>query len=98
QRRVDRDRARAVATAAGAPVLFVECRADDDEIRRRLAARAARADDPSDADWAVYRLQRQHYEEFAGDEPHLALDTARPLDEVLAAVERAVRAGANAER
>ena len=50
QRRVHRDRARAIADAAGAPVLFVECRTAEAEIRRRLAARAARDDDPSDAD------------------------------------------------
>ena len=91
QRRVDRDRAAAVAAAAGAPVLFVECRADDAEIRRRLAVRTARADDPSDADWAIYVQQRDRYEPVADDEPHLVVDTARPTDEVLAALEAKLR-------
>ena len=68
QRRVDRDAARAVAAQAGVPVLFVECRATDAEIRRRLAARTARDDDASDADWAVYLRQRARYEAFGRDE------------------------------
>ena len=64
QRRVDRDAARAIAAAAGVPILFVECGADDDEMRRRLAARTRRGDDPSDADWSVYLQQRARYEAF----------------------------------
>jgi hypothetical protein len=89
QRRVDRDAARAVAAAAGAPLLFVECRADAAEIRRRLAARCARGDDASDADWAVYARQRLHYQSYGADEPHIAIDTAR--EDALAVVEQALR-------
>ena len=89
QRRVDRDAARAVAARAGAPLLFVECRADEAEIRRRLAARAARGDDASDADWAVYARQRLHYQPYDADEPHVAIDTARA--DALAVVEQALR-------
>lgn len=91
QRRIDRDRAGAVADAAGAPVVFVECRADDAEIRRRLAARAARADDPSDADWTIYCQQRDRYEPLAADEPHLTVDTARSAQEVRAEVDAKLR-------
>lgn len=68
QRRVDRDAARAVAQRAGVPLLLVECVADDDEVRRRLAARGARGDDPSDADWAVYQRQRANHEPFSAAE------------------------------
>ncbi|HSP98973.1 MAG TPA: AAA family ATPase [Candidatus Dormibacteraeota bacterium] len=91
QRREHRDRARAVADAAGAPALIVECRADDAEIRRRLTARAARNDDPSDADWEVYQRQRLAYEAVAADEPHVAVDTARPTAEVVAEAEARLR-------
>ncbi|MBX3026787.1 AAA family ATPase [bacterium] len=91
QRREHRDRAAAVARAAGAPLLFVECRADDAETRRRLARRGARADDPSDADWAVYQRQRATYEPLADDEPHLTIDTSRPAAAVLAEIEAALR-------
>ncbi|MDX2171294.1 MAG: AAA family ATPase [Deltaproteobacteria bacterium] len=68
QRRIDRRAARAVAQRAGVPLLLVECVASDAEIKRRLAARSARGDDPSDADWAVYVRQRQRYEPFSSDE------------------------------
>ncbi|MFN8642764.1 MAG: AAA family ATPase [Candidatus Binatia bacterium] len=91
QRRIDRDRAAAVAAAAGAPMLFVECRADEDEIGRRLAARTARADDPSDADWAVYCQQRDRYEAVAADEPHVSIDTTQPRPAGLAELERRLR-------
>lgn len=91
QRRAHRDQARAVAAQAGVPALFVECRAGDALIRRRLAERAARDDDPSDADWEVYRRQRDVYEPPAGDEPHLGVDTARPMSSLLAEIESALQ-------
>lgn len=91
QRREHRDRAAAIAAAAGVPLLFVECRADDDEIRRRLAARSARGDDASDADWSIYERQRRTYEPVAADEPHLTVDTGRPSVEWRAAVATALR-------
>jgi aminoglycoside phosphotransferase family enzyme/predicted kinase len=91
QRRAHRDRIAEIAAAAGAPLLIVECRADDAEIRRRLAARGARGDDPSDADWAVYERQRQSYEPVAADEPHLTVDTAGPLAAVVGEIETALR-------
>ena len=93
QRRVDRDAARAVAQRAGRPILFVECVCSEEETRRRLAARARRNDDASDADWAIYRQQRARYEPFGPDEAaeRIAVDTSRPLDRSLADVERALR-------
>ena len=87
-RRQHRDRARDLA--AGAPTLIVECRADAGEIRRRLAARVARDDDPSDANWEVHQLQRRDYEPVAADEPHISIDTARSQAEVLSAIEEAL--------
>lgn len=91
QRREHRDRVARVAAAAHVPLLFVECRADDAEIRRRLAARSARADDPSDADWAVYQRQQRSYEPLADDEPHLSIDTGRPRAGLLEEIEGALR-------
>ena len=87
QRRAHRDQAAAVGAAAGVAVLFVECRADDAVIRSRLAQRAARDDDPSDADWQVYLGQRRAYEPPASDEPHLTVDTSRPLADALGEIE-----------
>ena len=67
QRRADRDAVRTVASEQRVPVLLVECRCGDDEVRRRLAARSGGAG-PSDADWDVYLEQRRRYEMIAGDE------------------------------
>lgn len=90
QRRAHRDQAAAVGAAAGVEVLFVECRADDAVIRERLAHRAARDDDPSDADWQVYLRQQRAYDPVAGDEPHVTIDTSRPLADVLGEIEARV--------
>ena len=93
QRRADREAARAVASRAGVPIRFVECACPDAEMRRRLAERARRDDDASDADWAISQQQRRSYEAFAADEigERVAVDTTAPPDTVLAAIEQALR-------
>lgn len=93
QRCADRNAARAVARQRNAPVLLVECRCSEDEVRRRLRQRRDAAG-PSDADWAVYLEQRRHYEPIAADEhaDWLTLDTARSLPDVISVVERELRA------
>jgi predicted kinase len=91
QRHLDRNRARAIAATASVPVLFVECRCDEDELRRRLATRTACGDNPSDADWDVYVRQRGRYEPYdTGDPDHLAVDTTRA--DVIQTVESRLRA------
>lgn len=93
QRREHRDTARALAARHGVPLLFVECSAPDNVIRRRLDERARREHSISDADWQVYLQQRALYEPFAADEPGAVFraDTARPQAELLASVERRLR-------
>ena len=93
QLRAHRDAVRDVARRAGAPILFVECVCPEDEVRRRLRERGRRGDDASDADWAVYRQQRERYEPFAADEPsaHVTVDTSQPREAQIARVESAVR-------
>jgi uncharacterized protein len=93
QRRADRDAVRALARHHAVPVLFVECQADAAAIRERLAARAQRADSPSDADWAIYLEQRRHFVPFAGDaQPDgLALDTAGAVTANMQRIEDALR-------
>jgi aminoglycoside phosphotransferase family enzyme/predicted kinase len=86
QRRIDRNAARAVAQRAGVPLLLVECVASDAEIRRRLAARSARGDDPSDADWAIYLRQRARYERFSFDEGSLLRCSASETSGIEAAL------------
>jgi aminoglycoside phosphotransferase family enzyme/predicted kinase len=95
QRRADREQARAIARAAGVPVVFVECVCPEDEVYGRLAARVERDDDASDADWAVYQQQRAQYQPFGAHEgDHCAVDTTRPRAAVLAAIEARLRAAA----
>lgn len=92
-RRRDRDAAREVAARAGVPILFVECRADEESVRRRLAERARRGDDASDADWAVYAMQRRTQEPFAADEPRVCANAAGAGVSLIAPIERALARG-----
>jgi predicted kinase len=93
QRRTDRDAARLVAKEHKVPVLFAECQCSEADVRQRLGQRAARGESPSDADWNVYLEQRRHYEPFLPAEAadHCALDTAAPIPEATATVERELR-------
>jgi aminoglycoside phosphotransferase family enzyme/adenylate kinase family enzyme len=93
QRRAHRDAARNVARQRGVPVLFIECVAPEEEVRRRLAERARADTDVSDADWAVYQQQRGTYEPFAADElaEHAVVDSS-PIDAQLTGIEAKLRA------
>jgi uncharacterized protein len=75
-----------LAARAAVPILFIECRADDKEIRRRLTERQQRGHDPSDATVAVY--QRQCEDLVALSEipssHHLIADTTGPLSQIVA--------------
>ncbi|HET9404364.1 MAG TPA: ATP-binding protein, partial [Burkholderiales bacterium] len=56
-RRAEREAFRAIAERAGAPFLILDFQAPLDTLRARVAARAVRADDASEADLSV--LDRQ---------------------------------------
>ncbi len=83
QQRNGRDATRALARRHHMPFLIVECRCNEDEIRRRLQQRVERGRGPSDADWNVYLVQRRRFEAIgAGEEAdHLVVDTGRPADQ-----------------
>jgi predicted kinase len=73
------------------PILLVECRCDDAEIRKRLEERVRRDLGPSDADWTVYVEQRRRSEPFSATErDHLVIETTQSLDSQTRAVERAL--------
>ena len=93
QRRADRDALRALAAGRRVPLLFVECRCSEDEVRRRLEERGRRGGGESDADWSVYLEQCKRYEAFAADERDdtLAVDTEPGGRQVTQAVEGALR-------
>ena len=92
-RRIDRDGARELARRQQVPVLIVECRLDDSEVRRRIAARIRADRDASDATWAVYQNQQRHADPFAEDErdTQLELSTAGPVEVACLEVERTLR-------
>ena len=90
QLREGRQTARQIAESARTPFLLVECTCPEEVIRQRLATRTQRGDDPSDADWEIYLVQQQRCEPFA--EERLTIDTSQPTDQLLAAIEKALRA------
>lgn len=71
-----------LAARAGVELVFIECRAREGEIRRRLDERTARGDSVSDATWKVYLSQRDRFAPFvpmAGSR-HVAVDTTSGID------------------
>ena len=74
-----------VAAHAKVPILFIECRAEDSEVRRRLIEREKKGNNPSDATVAVYLRQRADFVELKEIAPasHLTVETARPFDDLV---------------
>jgi aminoglycoside phosphotransferase family enzyme/predicted kinase len=50
-----------LARRCGVPVLFVECRTDENEIHRRLLSRQQQGNSISDATWEVYLRQKAEF-------------------------------------
>lgn len=90
--RDDRAAVSALAARIGVPFLFIECRADAPEVLRRLADRAKRQGEVSDATAEIYRRQNADYTpptEIA--EPNLMVaDTTREWRELVDEIERAL--------
>ena len=88
-------RAKAIELASHvkAPILFIECRADDAEIRRRLIERQKAGRNPSDATVEVYLRQLKDFAALTeiSKASHLMVDTARPLSEIVIRVKEAKR-------
>jgi predicted kinase len=81
-----------LAARVRVPILFVECRADDAEIRRRLIERQTKGHDPSDATVEVYLHQREDFVALSEmpASKHLIVDTARPIGEIVSEVKNAM--------
>jgi predicted kinase len=81
-----------LAARLEAPILFIECRANDAEVRRRLIERQQTGHNPSDATVEVYLRQQQDFVPLAEIPAahHLMVDTARPLDAIVSDAERAL--------
>ena len=81
KRATDRAAAREMAAAAGARWRLIECRLSPDQVKARLARRAARQDGLSDATWETYLRQRAEFDllDEAHDGIFLALDMSSNL-------------------
>jgi len=78
-----RQRARELAQAIGARFLCLECRAEEEVIRRRLEERLRAGQDASDARWETYEAQKQVFQpvtELPPDE-HMVADCDEPWAE-----------------
>ncbi len=73
-------------------ILFLECRADDREIRRRLIEREKTGNNPSDATVDVYLRQLQDFVPLAEIpvSSHLIVDTTRPIRVIVSAAKNAM--------
>lgn len=72
------------------PVVLVICETESDTVRRRLADRA---NDPSDADWSIYRSMREDWEpiDLPAGVPVVRIDTGAIPDAVTRRAVRALR-------
>jgi len=78
-----------LAAEAGVPIVFLECRAPQDEVLRRLRDRAARNEEASDATEDVYRSQIREGASYDDVPPgaHRVIDTGQPSAAVARALE-----------
>lgn len=85
RRRRDRLRARAVADAAGAEFYAIEVTCPEEEIRRRLDARAKESGGVSEGRWELFAEQRRLFDPLTELSPaqHIVVDTSLPLEEVV---------------
>ncbi len=81
-----------LAARAKVKILFIECRADDTEIRRRLIERQKTGNNPSDATVEVYLRQRDDFVALTEipASSHLMVDTSHQIEDIVSAVENAM--------
>ena len=64
-----------VTKRTGAKLAIVECRASNNNIKRRMGRRAKRKNAPSDADYEIYKKIKTDFEPIK--RKHLVLDTSK---------------------
>ena len=85
-KRAHREPFRELAARHGVPFILLECGADTDTLRERVAARRQRGDDAAEADVAVLERQLQFVEPPAPDEHPLKTTGDGDLDRLRAAI------------
>ncbi|MDS4070154.1 MAG: ATP-binding protein, partial [Candidatus Competibacter sp.] len=83
---------RDLAARHGVPFILLDCTADPDTLRARVAARRARGDDAAEADVEVLERQLRFDEPPAGDESPLKTDGDGDLERLRAAIAAAHQA------
>lgn len=74
-RRSLRDKVYDLSKRTGAKLAIVECQAANENIKRRMNRRARRKNEPSDADYEVYKKIKTDFEPIKRD--HFVLDTGK---------------------
>jgi uncharacterized protein len=76
----------------GVPVMFVECRVDESEVRRRLLEREQTPDAASDANWEVYLRQKAEFAPITevDERSHLVIDGKMNPSEIAGKIEAAL--------
>ena len=85
-KRAHRQPFRQLADRHGAPFILLDCIADPDTLRARIAARRARGDDAAEADVAVLERQLQYDEPPAADENPLQTNGDGDVERLRAAI------------
>jgi uncharacterized protein len=90
--RAQRSQGIELAARAGVPAVFVECRASEAEVRRRISQREQQADHVSDADYRIYLRQRAEFEPLTevADAHHLVVNSERDLEQIESRVQELV--------
>ena len=93
QRQESRTGVFGMADRCGVPTLFVECRCDQSEVRKRLDERKRKGVGASDADWSIYTGQLELYQEFNSQEAkhRVVTDTTGRRQSLLDEIEDAAR-------
>ncbi len=85
QNRAERDRVRAWSRELGLAPHFVRCICPVEEVKRRLALRAADPQAVSDGRWEILQLQKERFEEpdELDEDQLLTVSTDRPVESLL---------------
>ena len=89
-KRAHRQPFRELASRHGAPFILLDCVADPDTLRARVAARRAQGDDVAEADVAVLERQLQNDEPPAADENPLKTDSHGDVERLRSCIKTAL--------
>ncbi|MBL8260263.1 MAG: AAA family ATPase [Candidatus Competibacteraceae bacterium] len=92
-KRAHRETFRELAARRGVPFFLLDCRAEPDTLRKRVAARRARGDDAAEADVEVLERQLRHDEPPGAEENPLPSRDDADAERLAAIILAAIRSG-----